>query len=120
MKFLSFFKFAKPVFAACEPGKEGLNLSECLTLSDNSKVSDKYDSLGTVVNLLVDNLMVIAGLLLFVFVIAAGFSFLSSDKKGKDQARDIAQGAVIGFIVMFAAYWIVQIIAKLTGADIRL
>lgn len=120
MKFFPSFKLIPPVFAACDPGAEGLDLSECLTLADDSKVSDKYDSLGTVVNLLVDNLMVIAGLLLFVFVIAAGFSFLSSDKKGKEQASDIAKGAVIGFIVMFSAYWIVQIISKLTGADIRL
>ena len=120
MKFLSSFQFVKPIYAQCQPGAAGLDLSECMTLEDGSKVSDTYDSFGTVINLIVDNLMVVAGLLLFVFVIAAGFNFLSGDKKGKEKSADIAKGALIGFIVMFAAYWIVQIVSRLTGADIRL
>lgn len=118
MKFSSFL--TPQVYAQCVPGQDGLNLQDCLTLRDGSKVSQKYSSFSVLINLLVNNLMVIAGLMLFVFVISAGFSFIMGDSKGKEKASTVAKGALTGFVIMFSAYWLVQIIKQLTGADIRL
>lgn len=121
MQFPKLPKLVKPIYAQCVPGKDGLSLEECLRLKDGSKVSDTYTDFGTVVNLIVDNLMVLAGVFLFIAVIASGFGFLASGKsKGKDQSMTVAKNAIVGFLIMFSAYWIVQIIEKITGADIRL
>jgi diacylglycerol kinase len=51
-------------------------------------------------------------------IIGAGISFLQNTDKGKDDAKNLASGAVIGFLVMFSAYWIVQIVQYITKTKI--
>ena len=100
---------------------QGINLGDHLTIFDGAnevKVSAKYTDFGFVVNLIVSNLFVIAGILIFFLVIGAGLSYLKDTDKGKDEAKNLITGAVIGFLVMFSAYWIVQIVKLLTGAEI--
>lgn len=101
-------------------GFDGVNLGEQLKLKNGETVQDVYDTPGKIVNLLVSNLFIIAGIVIFIFIIGAGFSFFQDTSKGKDEARTLATGAIVGFIIMFAAYWIVQIVAAITGADIPL
>jgi len=93
-------------------------LSDYLKLSDGSTVESRYDTPSKIVNLIVSNLFVVAGIVIFFLIIGAGFSFLQNSSKGKEEAKNLATGAIIGFIVMFAAYWIVQIIEAITGANI--
>ncbi len=93
-----------------------VELHQYLRLKDNVGVGDEFDSYGTIVNLLVKNLFVVAGLLIFFLIIGAGLSFLKDTEKGKNDAKGLATGALIGFIIMFSAYWIVQIVEHLTGA----
>lgn len=79
-------------------------------------VGDIYNSYGVIVTFFVRNLFVVAGLLIFFLLIGAGLSFLKDTEKGKNDAKSLATGAVIGFIIMFSAFWIMQIIQHLTGA----
>ncbi len=102
------------------PPAHAANLSDYLRLGDGTSVKDQYDSPGKLVNLIVSNLFVVAGIVIFFLIIGAGYSFLQNSSKGKEEAKNLATGAVVGFIVMFAAYWIVKIIAAITGADIRI
>ena len=104
----------------CDPGRGGVNLGSCLRLSDDSRVSDRYYYPATLVNLIVRNLFVAAGVILFLMIIIAGVKFISGGKKGVDEAKTIISTALAGFIIMFAAYWIVQLIQYITGADIVL
>lgn len=117
---------ASPLFAqspspdpnACDPGMGGLVLGNCLRLSNNTLVSEKYSSLGFIVNLAVRNLFVAAGFILFLLVIYAGYQFITGGKKGAEAARDMMGKAIAGFLLMFSAYWIVQLVQYLTGANI--
>jgi hypothetical protein len=105
--------------ASQSPGAGGVNLGNYLKLKDGSNVSDIYDTPSKLVNLIVSNLFVLAGIILFVFIILAGFKFISaSDSKGKDESKSIITGVLIGFLVMFSAYWIIQIIEGITGVQI--
>ncbi len=99
---------------------ESINLIDKFLLNKNTTVAEEYSEPTTIVNLIVSNLFVVAGIFIFALIIGAGYSFLQNTGKGKEQAREMATGAVIGFIVMFGAYWIVQIIAEITGAKIPL
>ena len=102
----------------CDPGSGGITLGSCLKLSNDSKVQDVYTTPSFLVNLIVDNLFVAAGIVIFVMVLLAGFFFITGGKKGLEQARQILLAVLVGFGIMFAAYWIVQIIKTVTGADI--
>ena len=116
------FNLIPQVYAAigdCNPGEEGgLNLADCLQLSDSTKVSERYSSVGFLVNLLVDNIFVVAGIVLFLMFFFAGFQFIAKGKEGVAEARQIAIAAILGFIVMFSAYWIVQLVKYVTQTDI--
>lgn len=80
------------------------------------------DSLGTIISALIPYLFVFAGLLLFVYLIIGGFSYLTSggEPKAMEQAKGKVTNAIIGFIIIFIAYWVVQIfhyIFKIPGGS---
>lgn len=102
----------------CNPGSGGIPLGDCLLLSDSSKVKDVYTSPSFLVNLLVDNAFVAAGIVVFFMTLLAGFLFITGGKKGLDQGKQILLGVIVGLGLMLAAYWIVQIVKLLTKTDI--
>ena len=100
---------------------EGINLGDELKLgTNNQSVSDVYQTPGDLVNLAVRNLFPAASIILFFMVIYAGFKFLKDETKAKEEAKKIMKTAITGFIIMFAAYWIIQIIQVITGANIKI
>lgn len=102
----------------CGAGTGEINLGDCLRLSDSTRVSTVYNNPAFLVNLIVTNLFVIAGVIFFLFIIVAGFKFITGGQKGAEDAKNILTTALLGFIVMFSAYWIIQIVALLTGVTI--
>lgn len=58
-----------------------------------------------------------AGLVMFILLIAGGFQIMFSggDPKAVEAGKGKVTSAIIGFIVIFAAYWIVQAIAIAFG-----
>lgn len=109
---------ASPALAECDPGAGGIALGDCLKLSDDTEVQDKYTSVGFLINLIVRNAMIAASVLLFAIILFAAFRFISGGKKGAEEAKNMIVAALAGFFIMIAAYWIVQIVKVLTGADI--
>ncbi len=95
-----------------------MKLGDQLLLRNNQKVSEVYDTPGTIVNLVVSNLFLLAGIVILFLIILAGLSYIKDSEKGKEEAKNLVTGAVIGFVVMFSAYWVIQIIKLITGADI--
>lgn len=81
------------------------------TLSDNpNKV--RFESLGDIINLALKYLFPIAGLILFLYLIFAGFQLLTSagDSKKIESAKGRITSTLIGFILLVASYWIVKIV----------
>lgn len=106
--------------ADCNPGSGFIPLGDCLKLSDDTKVSETYTTPAFLVNLLVRNLFVVAGIILFFMILLAGFKFIAGGKKGLDDAKQIMTAALVGFLLMFSAYWIVQIVKLITRTNIVL
>jgi len=92
-------------------------LSDKLILKDGTPVKTVFNSTDDMVNLIVKVVFVGAGIVLFLMIVMAGFSMIGGDSKDKDKAKTTMTSAAIGFIVMFAAYWIMQIIQILTGTS---
>lgn len=77
--------------------------------------------LGQLVSLILQNAVVIAGIIFVFLLIFGGFSMIVG--AGKNDPQKAAQGkqavtaALIGFAVVFGAYWIGEIISILSGVD---
>jgi len=82
----------------------------------------KETGLGQLVSIISSNAIVLAGLVLVILFIGGGFMMISG--AGKDNPEQAAKGkqavsaAVVGFLIVFAAYWIVQLIGKITGINL--
>lgn len=100
-------------------GEAEIDLTNFLRLRDGQRVSEVFQKPGDMVNLLVKVVFVGVGLVLFVLIVISGLTMIAGGTSdGKDKAKTTMTSALIGFLVIFSAYWIMQIIKILTGADI--
>jgi hypothetical protein len=116
-----FLGLISQVYAQCDPGAAGdtgIDLGGCLLLKNGDQIRDVYSTPTDLVNLIIKNIFLVSGIVLFVLVIVAGFKFFKGGSKGVEEAKTLATSAIVGFIIMFSAYWIVQIIKFVTGADL--
>lgn len=62
----------------------------------------------------------IAGLILFIMIVWGGFEMLSgaTSKKSIDQGRQRITAALIGFVLLFTAYWIIKVVEAMFGVAI--
>lgn len=75
----------------------------------------QFGTLADVINKLLPILFSIAGLILFFYLISGGFDLLLSggDPKKAESAKGKITNAVVGFIIIFIAWWLTQILAKI-------
>ncbi len=73
--------------------------------------------ISAVVTAVLPYVFAFSGILLLFFLISAGFDLLTSagDAKKTEQAKEKLTGALIGFIIVFSAYWIWQIVKYIFG-----
>ena len=95
-----------------------VNIGEAFRIG-NEGIGQKsgYESIGSFVSALLPNVYIIAGIILFFLFIFGGFSIITAagnPDKAK-QGQQALTSAIIGFVLVFASYWIIQIIEVLTG-----
>ena len=65
---------------------------------------------------------VVAGIVLLVSFIMAGFSLISgagqNNPEKLEKGKQALTSTVIGFVVVFTAYWIVKLIQQITGVEL--
>lgn len=78
------------------------------------------DSLGGIVSAWLPTLLTIAGLILFGMLVAGGFTMLAgaADKEAQEKGGKMITSALFGFVVIFAAYWIAQIMQVIFKVNI--
>lgn len=83
-------------------------------------VGSKFTDIGSIITQLLPIIFVLAGLVLFIFLIIGGFGLLASG--GSPDKMKAAQGkitsAVIGFVIIFISYWLIRIIEIMLGISI--
>jgi hypothetical protein len=82
-------------------------------------VISMYDTIGTIVGKSLTYVFAFAGFGLLLMIIASGFTLMLSvgDPKKMEKGKATLTNAIIGFIVIFAAFWIVQILGIVFGWD---
>lgn len=81
-------------------------------------LSSSFTNLGSIITELLKYLFPLAGLLLFFYLIWGGFSYLTSggDPKNMEQAKGKVTNAIVGFIIVFIAFWLVQLLDFMFGS----
>jgi len=93
---------------------------DCLTLTPGGEsVANRFPDVGTIVNTLVQPIVVIAGLIFFFTLVFNGvkMAFNSGDQQVFENAKKYVSTSLKGLIIVFCAFWVVQIIAFLTGVN---
>ena len=82
----------------------------------------QFQSLGGLISAILPNVYVLAGLILLFFLIFGGLAVILGAGKGNkeqvEKGKKVLTGTLIGFLAVFASYWIVQILEILTGIEV--
>ncbi len=77
---------------------------------------------GSLVSVILSNVYILAGVVLLILFLWAGFKMIQSagtrDAQKAAEAKNTLTYAVIGFLIIFASYWIIQIVEAITGLTI--
>jgi len=89
-------------------------------LQKQTGLSTKFNNLGDVVSQLVPYIFGISGIILLLMVVFSGFQMITSagDPKAMEAAQKRLTNSIVGFIIIFAAYWIVQLIGRILGVEV--
>lgn len=72
---------------------------------------------GYIISSALTFVLAIAGFLLLIYLIYGGFTLMTSagDPAKMKSAKEILTRAVVGFVIIFVAYWLIQIIGIAFG-----
>lgn len=88
---------------------EYTTLNDAIGLGSNGA---KFDSLGGIISAFLPYILTIAGLILFGMLVFGGFTMLAgaADKESQEKGKKMITSALVGFFIIFLAYWIAQIL----------
>lgn len=114
---------ASGVFAGDEVDKEAIDSLNPLIQqnSNNPALADQLSTPGGIVSrFLGDYAFPIAGLILFVMLIWGGVEMMagSATSKSVDAGKQRVTASIAGFLLLFASYWIAQILELMFGIKI--
>lgn len=99
-----------------------VDIGKVFKVGDDRGISDVFPDIGSLVSAILPNFYVVAGLLLFFLLIFGGFSLImgagGSNPQQAEKGKQAITAAVVGFLIVFLSYWIIQIIEIVTGINI--
>jgi len=95
-------------------------VTRCINLCNRTITIGRFTTLSSLITVALPYLFSIAGLILFAYLVWGGFDYLTSmgDPKKAEAGKNKITYAVLGFIIIFASYWLVQIISRLFNLGI--
>ncbi len=77
----------------------------------------RFASVGQIIQTAIPFIFAFAGMGLLLMIISAGFTLLTSagDAKKLEEGKQRLTYALVGFLIIFASYWLVQIAGKIFG-----
>lgn len=101
------------------------NIGEEFTLGENQPgigTKPAFQTVGNFISAILPNVYIIASVILFILLIVGGITVITNAGKGEQEGVQKGQKAItaalVGFLIIFASYWIIQIIEILTGVSI--
>lgn len=96
------------------------NLGDCLTLQGGASIRSEYSTVSDLFNNIVPNIYLAAGLIIFFMILFGGFMIITNagNADKTKEGGQIITSAIIGLLIVFASYWIIQLIQVVTGIQI--
>ncbi len=96
-----------------------VNIGEKLKFQ-GTPASSQYPDTSSLINNILPNVYIAGGIVIFFMILFGGFTIISNagnTDKIKDGTKTITS-AIMGLLVLFASYWIIQLIQVVTGLSI--
>lgn len=108
---------AKPIDIFKGPTDETFDALNPLKQNADSDVAEQLSTPGGIITRTLNFLFPISGLILFVMIVWGGFEVLAGSSSGKslDAGKQRITAAIIGFLLLFSSYWLIQIIEVVFG-----
>lgn len=101
--------------------KIAVNIKDSFLGVSSSNLSE-ISGINVYVNNFIAGSISVAGIILLFMLIGGGIAMISgagkNDPKSVEQGKKAATSALIGFIVIFFAYWIVRLVETITGLEL--
>jgi len=77
------------------------------------------NSIGGLISTILPNVFVVAGLIIFFFIVLGGFTMITNagNPEKQKEGSQMLTGALIGFAIIFGAYWLVQLVGLILMGD---
>ncbi len=95
-----------------------VKIDEAFLVGDNPS---PFTTLASLVNHLYKAMLIFGGVLIFFLMVIGGFQYVMG--AGQERSDQVEKGkkaitwSVIGFLLLFTSYWIIQILKLVTGID---
>jgi hypothetical protein len=95
------------------------NLDRFNVLKMESSKATQLSTPAGIINEALKYLFPLAGFVLFVMLVFGGFEMMTSTISGKKEAgRQRITAAIIGFVLLFVSYWIMQVLEVMLGIKV--
>lgn len=82
-----------------------------------------FQTLGGIVSFFLPKILLAGAVIFFILIVIAGVGMISGaggdDAQSKEQSKMFLTYAVIGLILIFGAYWILQVINFIIGGSLN-
>lgn len=119
---VSFYELNDAIFASNQQSCQGMFQAIACQFQNRIQYSSRFGTPGAIISYALPYLFAIAGTILFVMIVWGGFEVLTAgtDPKSAENGRKRISNAVIGFLILFSAFWIGQIIQIIFGINFGL
>jgi amino acid transporter len=96
-----------------------MNRILALNIEESFEPAKKFNNIGSVVNLIVTNIFLIAGLILFIGIVMGGFTLMTkgSNPEEMHKGQQMLTYSAIGFVLIIVSYFVVRIVLQILGVD---
>ncbi len=103
-------------------GESFFNCDVAHPLSPACKTAAAFSNIGSAISTILPNLLVGAGVIFFLLILGGGFMMIKSaggDANAQDtaKAKNAVTFALVGFLLVITAYFILQIVGVITGVN---
>ncbi len=95
--------------------------AHAVDIKDFFPPATNFSDLASLINVIIPNILIAAGVVFFVIIVYAGIQMIAAgslEAQKWEKVRNTLTAAVVGLVIVVVAYWIVQIIATVTGINI--